>query len=727
MTQFLKNNRVLLIIIGVCALAAASVIFQRAQIESENKTYDIVVDYDELAALAEQSGHDTVWWLERFKEMGISKVGLMEKSLMTLMEDTPLDVEARVMENVMNKGGWKDELPDEFVEAVDAKGCDSFDVLVTAKGEDAADFVWKGITGRFEDEKYVGLRTDDAAYFLIDSTADMTLFSEDYKYMNSRKGGFAERRDAVASKVMYISLGLLPEEVEQIQSLGMSVIPRTLSYNGWNGTKFADGVKAGYAEYGIVPEYIITGGEAVIGYDDGLDIFMDYLDETGAVIGLIENTTQLQHIFQFGAGDAAVATGYNAVRVFSVWNYIQYRYQYYGYPGAEEIENTLFRAVSERNIRVIYFKPILQNKDLHTYVTNLDDYTQLFANLETRLERHGFNMGEASVMREYHVSRILQIVMGIGAVTGAVLLLCAVLPVGRKASYVLTAVGALGVLAASYVMPNTSVLLTSFGAAVVFGCLAAAFYTAQSRFLQEKDALTLGRIIIFAAATLAASVAIALVGGMMTAAPISSTSYMLEMDIYRGVKVSQLLPIAYFAVAFMAYYGFGSRKRHIGQLELHDIKDLFCLEIKVWMVLALAVVGAMGVYYIARTGHDTAIEATSLEMLFRNKLEEVLLARPRNKEFLFAFPALMLMVYCGAKRMKLWSLVFGMGGVIGMTSVINTFMHIRTPLYLGFVRTGYSLLFGMILGIIAILIFNGIYTLYLRLMPASADKVIAGE
>ena len=42
---------------------------------------------------------------------------------------------------------------------------------------------------------------------------------------------------------------------------------------------------------------------------------------------------------------------YNTVRVFSMWDYVQYRYGYYGYEGTEEIVNTLFRAIVERNIR----------------------------------------------------------------------------------------------------------------------------------------------------------------------------------------------------------------------------------------------------------------------------------------------------------------------------------------------------------------------------------------
>ena len=38
--------------------------------------------------------------------------------------------------------------------------------------------------------------------------------------------------------------------------------------------------------------------------------------------------------------------------------------------------------------------------------------------------------------------------------------------------------------------------------------------------------------------------------GMMTAAPLSSTDFMLELGIFRGVKLAQLVPLAFFCLLF---------------------------------------------------------------------------------------------------------------------------------------------------------------------------------
>jgi hypothetical protein len=190
---------------------------------------------------------------------------------------------------------------------------------------------------------------------------------------------------------------------------------------------------------------------------------------------------------------------------------------------------------------------------------------------------------------------------------------------------------------------------------------------------------------------------------------------MLEIDIFRGVKAAQLLPLAFFALAYLAYYGFGKSKQHPGTLEYNDMKEMMNASIRVWMILLGVILLGVGYYYIGRTGNESSIQVSGTEMLFRNMLEDQLIARPRSKEFLFAFPAVMMVVYTSIRGFKLWPILFGLASVIGMTSVNNTFMHIRTPLYLGFARTGYSLLFGIVIGIVGIFIFELGHMIYKKL------------
>ena len=712
MKQFLKSNAILLLAIAVCAVISFGVIGARANVESQNKTYDVVLDYSELEALCEQSEHPIGWWLNEFKEMGITRVGLQEESLMSLMENSPMAVTATMMDTVMQDADWQKQYPAPFVDEVKARKYDRFDVLVEVSGADAVDFVRFAITERLPQNTYFLYETttdgEKQLFLWLDGTVTDTLYLSAYPYIDNVGAGFTQRKEIKSSVLLYLSLGLLPEKVELIQSLGMEIIPRTICYDGHNDAQFAKAVLADYDRHDIAPEYIIAGGEAVIGFDDGISQAMQYIVENNITIGLIENTTQRENIMQSGVLDIAETTNYNTVRVFSVWDYIQYRYAYYGYEGAEEIENTLFRAITERNIRVIYFKPVKQTNSTFAYVTDIEVYRDMFNGLNERLADHGIRMGRASVMDNLQVPSLALLATGLSAGLGGALLPSTFLPFKKKWTLLLAGVAAVSVTGAWLVAPTTFRLVASFANAVVFACLAVTLllFCAKSSAEKLSPDAKLTQILPRACAILLSAIAVSLVGAMLTAAPLASTDYMLELGIFRGVKMAQLIPLGFFCLLFVSYYGIFEKDRKTNTLKISDFISALQWTIPVWALVLAGGLYVVGSYYIARTGHETGVSISTFELIFRNTLEENLLARPRTKEFLVAFPCAMLAVYSAVRRMPFFTAIFGLASTIGLTSVCNTFMHIRTPLYLGFVRTGYSVVLGVVIGVVLVIVFD---------------------
>ncbi len=712
MKQFVKSNAILLLVIAVCAAIGFGAIFARADVERRNKTYDVVLDYSELELLSEQSEHPISWWLNEFKQMGITRVGLQEESLMSLMENSPMAVTATMMDTVMQDVDWRKQYPARFVSSINARGYDRFDVLVEVSGTEAVDFVRSAIQERLPQKTYFlyedNTNGDEKLFLWMDGTVTDTLYLSVFPYIDNVGAGFTQRKEIASSVLMYLSLGLLPEKVELIQSLGMEIIPRTICYDGHNDAQFAEAVLAGYERYGLTPEYIIAGGEAVIGFDDDTSFAMDYITENNITIGLIENATQRENIMQSGVLDIAKETNYNTVRVFSVWDYIQYRYGYYGYEGAEEIENTLFRAIIERNIRVIYFKPVKHTNSTFAYVTDIDVYRDMFESLNDRLADHGIQMGRASVMDNLQVSSLALLATGLSAGLGAALLPSTFLPFKKKWTLLLAGAAAVCVTAAWLVAPSKLPLIASFANAVVFACLAATLVLSCAKGTAGKlspDA-KLTQILPRACAILLLAIGVSSVGAMLTAAPLASTDYMLEFGIFRGVKMAQLIPLGFFCILFVSYYGIFEKDRKTNTLQIRDFASALRWTVPVWGFVLIGGLYVVGNYYIARTGHETGVAISTFELILRNILEENLLARPRTKEFLVGFPCVMLTVYSAVRRMPFFTAMFGLAGTIGLTSICNTFMHIRTPLYLGFARTGYAVVLGVLIGIVLVIVFD---------------------
>ncbi len=711
--KLVKENRIFIAIIIVALLASMVVIGQRFSVEKNNRTVDVVLDFEETELLAKQSTHDISWWLSEFADMGIKKVGLHEETLESLTEsDKP--VKAELVTELRKDTYWMNQASSEVLDLIEENVKDDYDVLVTASSKEMYDFVKRAFTERYTSHEAKFLETELGGYILIDGNVEDSLYGSTKKQTLTDGTGFSEEKKMKSSIIMYLNLGLLPEKVELIQDAGCSVEPRVLAYANWNDSSVLDDITQQYKKLGVKPSYWIMGSKVVPGYDDGTEELTKYLKDNDVTIGIVENTTQRENISPDGMEEVISDTGYDVVRVFSVWPYIQYRYAYYGYDSYQEIENSLFRAVVERNIKVIYYKPMKETDDSFLYITDVNEYRDSFAHLEKRLERHGITIGEASPSEAYKVSLWAKMLAAIAAGCAALMCLKAIFQIKQKWLYILLGVGVVGVVGAYFVAPNAAELLTSFAVATTFPCIAVIWMLHEGLKLKtdlSKDTGA-GKLILRGSGVLLIGVVICLAGAIMTAAPISSINYMLELDIFRGVKLAQLLPIAFFMIAFMimAMYLWGKKQKQT--LEVRDVKWVLNFDIKVWMILLGAIVLAAGYIYLARTGHETNVEATSLELLLRNYLEELLYARPRTKEFLVAFPAVVLFIYSLVRNMKVLSFLFGLAGVIGFTSIVNTFMHIRTPLELGFARTGFSVLFGIILGIVYTLILEGLYRLF---------------
>jgi len=169
---------------------------------------------------------------------------------------------------------------------------------------------------------------------------------------------------------------------------------------------------------------------------------------------------------------------------------------------------------------------------------------------------------------------------------------------------------------------------------------------------------------------------------------LSGTDYYLNYSMFRGVKLTLLLPVAYSALA-MAIYSVDLKSINPGKIA-NDI-TVRAKHIRIHHILIILVLLLAAAVYVLRSGNA---KISSAENDIRNHIAEISGARPRTKEFLIGWPALALFAYY-AKRNKIVRWVFAVGSSILFASVINTFCHVFTDVSTSALRTVNGLVFAL--------------------------------
>ena len=721
MKSFLKKDRLLVLLALLGLLASLVPIVNRVQTEESNKYYDYVLDYASLRSMARQSSQTEDEWLDLFRSLGVDKVALSEASALNLHDNAAIPVHAMTVKKAAESYGWENNYPAEVVSWL-SESTDVSDAIIWTETAAAYEWMLDAFTARFEDFEAKTYLEGEHGFLFIQ------------QQKNGMKG----------EKLLDLRLGIWPGTVELLERHGYQIVPRTVTQKDMNGTKFAEAYIDVLKHYNA--PYFMNNGDELVGYesDEGWDLLVQYLNESGASVAMMEQNDQSQNQTWPGIEDLLNETGYRGIRVFNEWAYIQNRYQYCGYEGPEEITNTFFRAIAERNCKVIFLKMILEpDSDVSwdadekewVYITDPAEYEKMLADLDTRLAPLGYTRGTVPAMEMEDPSVLLKVVQGIGTAALLVMLFDLFFFIGKRWRTILLVLGALGFAGLAVLKPAMFRLILSMSGGIVMPSLAA---VGLCRVLMEKrrtePQAKFGRVLGYTLGISVLTILTAFCGSLLATSALSQLSYMIEMDLYRGVKIMQLIPIGLFILAYLLVYAYeetGARDAvlaHVGPRgekgRVKRFNAYFAQVMKTpmqlgWFVAIVVIAVAavflllVFVYYIYRTGNSTTTPET--ELAFRNFLENTLIARPRTKEMLIGWPMLMLFIWSLRRGMKFLPMVFGMGMSIGLVSVVNTFLHIRTPFLLSLLRTGWGILFGLLIGLAAVVIAEGIYRLVRRI------------
>lgn len=362
----------------------------------------------------------------------------------------------------------------------------------------------------------------------------------------------------------------------------------------------------------------------------------------------------------------------------------------------EQAADRCVRAVRERGIKALYvrFMPTAPNgQDLLS--ANLA-YLEGIAN---RLRAMGYTIGEPDVLPSVETQPAVRAAIGVGLAAVAAVAAGAVgwewilSPLGLlAAAAIAAALGAAGGLG------NDLLALGGVIAAASVGVLR----------IRPPDK-TLRQPLWSALLTLIVATAVTAGGATLAAALLSDRLHLSGAVLFRGVKLSLLLPpllalLVHVARSTKSYqeWRLEGGEQAEGPALAAGLREAAQASVRYWHAAAAVVALAAAGIMLLRSGNEPRTGPAGAEIAARTMLEQTFGIRPRTKEFAIGHPLLLLglwLLYRGRKR-GVWPTLTA--GAIGQASVANSFCHLHSPYLLTLQRVSLGLGLGAAVGLVLV-------------------------
>ena len=654
MSQKITNSFVFFIILSI--IFATFILYNRSILENNSRRVELVMSLDELRELAYQEGYDEEELLLKMKAAGIHSIAIHEDNL----------------------------------EKLKASG----DVLFFPKEEFNK---YQFFLNTFKIGNRVQISPGES-YIIFNDENEFTRIKENLRYQLGEKA--VEEYNLLtikslkvtgnAEKVLELGLGFSQKDMQWLNNLGFEVILRFKNYQNIDKER----IKLKFAEANEIDmvSAIIFDGESVLGFPSKEKMLFtaEILKENQFPFGMIEFANQ--EGIKTIAYDANTLT----VKVHSITK------EEMEIISSQKAIDRWIRAAKERKVRIFYVKPF-RNSELDLFNTNFNYVNTI----RERLSANGFGLGRASLYSDIHLSIVFLFLLGLGVISGGIILLNHLANIEKKYNYML--LGLAVVVSIVLFLADMEVQLIKILAllsALIFPTLAIAsnisyfnkpefsivsgerewYDSADSRYLLMIKNILIGFFRI---------ITLTLCGALLIAALLSNGKFILGIDQFSGIKLSYLLPLLLVLIVLWSNQNQGK------MLILDTLKKPILIE----HALIIGFFAVFLVVYIARSGNFSFLPVLGIEEKIRVFLEKTLIARPRNKVFLIGYPALILAMSMNYLKIKEYRIPIIIVGTIGPVTLINTFCHIHTPFTFSLLRAFNGIWLGTLLGLIIVSVF----------------------
>lgn len=487
--------------------------------------------------------------------------------------------------------------------------------------------------------------------------------------------------DLDESKI-YSYMGYNQNTLEQINDYDFSYILRVDNEEEYNEEIVSDLVEM--KEENL--SHILFSGQEVIGFPEvpAIKTFANQLDEAGFDFYTIEFANQ------HGLTTIAREVDYDFNRLHSLDLD----------RGTTEVNiDRVLRAVKERNIRSVFIRIPSMNQ---VSADERLETTTTFLTGVTKQMPEQFKVGQAVPFKEVNTSLFMQIVL----LLAGILFTFLAAEIFKNNKLRIASLVFMGGLALLYLVLGVSLILKAFALVIA---IATPIYAVLASIDKPTTSIANNTLRYLKA------IGISLIGITIVTGLLNGSAFITGFEQFRGVILVYTVPIIFVAVYVIWNLIFGNTINDLFKKVQKVIVYMLQAQVKYWHIIVLLIAGAGLYYYISRSGN--AGTALDIELVIRQKLEEVLYIRPRTKEFLIGFPMFILAMHVMGINQK-WGELLLIPGVIGFLSIMNTFTHFHIPIYVSLLRTAYSLVFGYIIGLILIYLFNICYRIIFKLIKA---------
>ena len=662
-------NRWLILFVAIGLMAALAISFQRHGVEQQNRQVDMAIDYEGLLELADREGLPADEVLRQAKEAGITSLAVYETTFKKFNENGKATaIAGSQLLADYHSGRLADPLWQNLVAAGRIKGNEVYVV-----GHDAQ--TWKE------------LKEDLPRRLGNDRVELFTVGAEEVMAVKAHYESFLK-----------MNIGMPTDELKAVNDAGFYVLARPSNYDDCT----SDDVKAVFDRLdGYKISEVVFSGKQVLGSPKSLQTTIDEMKEHNLTFGLIEATTQLQFFKQTGMEELAKGLGYDKVaRLYSVPKDEQPKLK------IDAIVERWSNTDEERNIRIdlmrIYDTP-------SPNMTLLETNMKYFRDTHDKLVAHGYTIGPAATFSPFYPAGSLRALVMVGVAAAVVLYLSLVIPALNarpKYQYLLFVLFALLAAVPMMLGNGTKIrVLAALASANVFPALAVIFQLDRIRAFRNKAGISLPRLMITAALALFVTGAMSYVGAAYLSGSLADTEYLLEFQIFRGIKLTFVMPLVLVGIAFLQRFDIFDGKMDDTDGVWNQLKKILDMPVRVKTLLVLFLVLIAGVVFVARSGHTSGMPVAQSELRFRAFLEQAFYARPRTKELMIGHPAFMLAAMAILRKwptMVFFALV--LVATIGQGSMVETFAHMRTPIYMSFMRGIGGIAMGAVIGAAAMVL-----------------------